>query len=400
MEEETKQPSGGGIINLVMRHNVFYLLSALLMIIGCYLALQPFQQFSRSITDLIVRFALINFYEAFLIVTALYIIIKKNVIRDGTILLLIEGFFLADATLMNSVYYLQNIWVGIIINTVSVGLAFLKIYIIIRYLNLSFSKAFYRFISLGLIYLYFFPAPIFYGLKQGFDSAVMLFIIWSAAGLIPATLIGISRKVSKPSEFSEKAQIVFSLILLCLLLIHLSSSTWMFSATFYLCYLATFLITFAVILPELKSRWKEERLFHWLQYALSAGAILITLDFPNDFIFKASKFFPITISPLRLSLTLTALSFAYFYIVYRKRLFIAYGLLLLLSSFMGYEIDMIATNFADIAKWVHKQLPKTSKDWGIISIISSLVLFICGFLVSLKKSKFISLTKNQNSSGS
>ncbi|MBI5779776.1 MAG: hypothetical protein HZA49_10055 [Planctomycetes bacterium] len=399
MENEIKQPSelkGNVVVNLFIRNNIFYLLSALLMVIGCYLVLAPFQQITRSIADLLIYFFVVNLYEAILIAAALYIIAKKNVVRDGAILLVIEGFFLADATLINSVYYFYNIWFGLIINAIILILAMVKITLIVSYLQLSLSKAFYRFIALGLTYLYLFTAIGILGIQKGFVGSAMLFVIWSVAGLIPVALIGLAGKTDGESEsftdFRKKAQAIFSLALIGLLIVHIATVNWILSAPFYLCYLATFFISFAVILPELMPRRKAERRFHWLQYALPIAAILITLDFPTDLIFS---YFPITLSPLRLSLILIALSFAYFYLLYQRWSFIFYsGLLLLLASF-GYEVGVIAERVADIARWIWRRMPETRKDWGILSIISALVLFACGFLVSLRKAKLVALSRKE-----
>jgi len=402
MENEIKQPSetkGNVVVNLFIMNNIFYLLSALLMVIGCYLVLAPFQQVTRSIADLLIYFFVVNFYEAILIVTAIYIIVKKNVVRDGAILLVIEGFFLADATLINSVYYFYNIWFGLIINAIILVLALVKITFIVSYLQLSLSKAFYRFIALGLTYLYLFTAIGILGIQKGFVGSAMLFVIWSVAGLIPVALIGLAGKADGESEmftdFRRKAQAIFSLALIGLLIIHIATVNWILSAPFYLCYLATFFISLAVILPELSPRRKAERRFHWLQYALPIAAILITLDFPNELVFKASSYFPITLSPLRLSLVLIALSFGYFYLLYQRWSFILYsGMMLLFASF-GYEVGVIAERVADIARWIWRRMPETRKDWGILSIISALVLFACGFLVSLRKAKLVSLGRKE-----
>ncbi|MFA5793612.1 MAG: hypothetical protein WC980_00880 [Candidatus Brocadiia bacterium] len=391
--EENRSVFWEWLKDLFIRQNVFYLMSALFMILGCYLALKPFQQITRSLADLIIYFALINTYEALLVVAAIYVIVKKNVIRDGTVLLLIEGFFLVDATLMNSVYHLYSIWAGIIFNLMILGLAALKIQLVARYLKLDFPKAFYRFIGLGLAYLYLFTAFISYGIKQAYDSTMLMFIVWSVAGLIPVVLIGIAESkedLNRPfAEFCRKAQVAFSLIVMCLLLIHLATATWIASAPFYLCYLVTFLISFAFILPELKPRLKAANQVHWFQYALITASILFCIEFPKELIFKI----PVIMSPLRLALIMTAVVFASSYWAYKRKVYLAYSVFFIGNALLGYSFSIIWDNLTLITDRITGFLPDSNQKWGIFSIIAAFMLLVFGFLVSLNKSKMMAVNE-------
>ncbi|MFH1231058.1 MAG: DUF4190 domain-containing protein [Planctomycetota bacterium] len=388
MSSENNSSQDRNFIQSFIINNPFYLLSALLMIIGCYLVLSPFQQISRSITDILIYLGIVNFYEAILIITAIYLMVHKKIIRDGVILLLIECFFLADVTLMSPVYQFYGVWDGIALSLTVTILAILKIYFIVRYLNLHFNWAFYCFAIIGLFFLYLSGNAIFIGIKEGINNPMLLYIIWSIAGLIPAILIGISGRLQKTdgflSIFNQKAQVVFVWIVIGLTLIHLGTITWIVDATFYLCFISTLFISLAVIVPKLAPRWGEAEKLSWM-YILPLSAILITAYVPLELVLDKSRFFPVTLSPLRINLILAAWAFAYFYIVYRQKLCLVFGSACLLSSVLGNDFESIFQVF--------EKGPQTKKGWGIVSIIGAFVLFICGFLVSLRKSRIISLTK-------
>jgi hypothetical protein len=395
--EETRIDVGKIIKDLFIRQNVFYLLSALFMILGCYLALKPFQQVTRSLADLIIYFALINTYEALLVITAIYITVKKNVVRDGVVLLFLECFFLADATLMNSVYYLQGLWTGITINAIILLLAGLKVFFVARYLKLLFPRSFYLFLALGLAYLYMFTAFAAYELKQVYDKSILLYIIWTVAGLIPLFLIRIKGNTQANtgalSELARKAQVILPLIIIGLTIIHLATFNWIVSETFYPCFLSTFLISLATILPEFMPRLKEEKRLIQLQYALILAGILFTLGFPNILRFK----WLVTFSPLTISLVLSAMAFVYFGLIYRRVLYGVYSVLLITTALIGSDAEIIIERIEKGIEWVFRKLPRTSKDWGILSIIAAFVLFLIGFLISLRKSKYQSQIEEQPS---
>ncbi|MBI4834025.1 MAG: hypothetical protein HY811_04295 [Planctomycetes bacterium] len=392
--DKPKEPKKS-LKELLMFNNPFYLISALLMIIGCYLVLSPFQQGARSLADILIYLSIVNVYEVILIVTAIYIMVKKQVFRDGIILLIIEGFFLADVTLINPVFQFQGLWAGLFLSMLAIGLSATKIFLIVKYLNLSLSPIFYRFMVIGMVFLYLFGNIIALGIRQGFNNEMLMFIIWSTAGIIPIALLGISNKKGESSGFREKTHLAFSLILSSMAFIHLATMTWIVSSTFYLCFLATFLIAFAVIIAELKPHWKEGKILHWIQYALPISAVLITLDFPAKLVLNKSALVPIAISPLRISLTLSALVFFYFFMVYRRKLPLGFSAIFLLISFMGYDLTMIGKTIERWLEWIEDLLPETKEQWGIVSIIGAFVVFIFGFLVSLKKAKLMSLHNNE-----
>lgn len=393
--EETKIDVGKVIKDLFIRQNVFYLMSALFMILGCYLALKPFQQVTRSLTDLIIYFALINTYEALLVITAIYITVKKNVVRDGIVLLFLECFFLADATLMNSVYYLQGLWTGITINAIILLLAGLKVFFVARYMKLAFPRSFYVFLALGLAYLYMFTAFAAYELKQVYDKSILLYVIWTVAGLIPLFLIRIKGNTQANtgvlSELTRKAQVILPLIIIGLTIIHLATFNWIISETFYPCFLSTFLISLATILPEFMPRLKEEKRLTQLQYVLIIAGILFTLGFPNILRFK----WLVTFSPLTISLVLAAMAFIYFSLIYRRVLYGVYSVLLITTALIGSDAEIIVERIGKGIEWVFRKLPRTSKDWGILSIIAAFVLFLIGFLISLRKSKYQNIDGEQ-----
>src|SRR5437762_3078566 len=89
-------------VRLLATHNPFYLLSAACMLAGC-LALTNSLSWSpigaRRLLTLIVT---LNVYEAALIWLALFLVTRRDLIRDGRMLLVLEAFFLVDTAFLNA----------------------------------------------------------------------------------------------------------------------------------------------------------------------------------------------------------------------------------------------------------------------------------------------------------
>src|SRR4051794_2202424 len=82
----------------LMRHNVCYLLSALLMLIGCYIVCVPYLFEFKIIGGLIDLLGAINAYEIIVVLTCGFLIRNMPQSRESATLLLVELLFLLDIT--------------------------------------------------------------------------------------------------------------------------------------------------------------------------------------------------------------------------------------------------------------------------------------------------------------
>src|SRR5688572_20835392 len=80
----------------------FYLLSAVLMTVGCYTLSHSLDLEVAAVRKLVILIAVVNVYEAALIGLAIYLVVSRRLVRDGSLLLILELPFLLDAIFLNA----------------------------------------------------------------------------------------------------------------------------------------------------------------------------------------------------------------------------------------------------------------------------------------------------------
>lgn len=103
------------LTRFVAAHNPFYLLSALSMLLGCYLLSRALALEPGQAGKLIQLIGVLNVYEALLIALALFLIVRRGLVRDGRGLLWLECVFLADATFLGSELYASDLTTGTLV---------------------------------------------------------------------------------------------------------------------------------------------------------------------------------------------------------------------------------------------------------------------------------------------
>ncbi|MHC4249074.1 MAG: hypothetical protein ACYS9X_08100, partial [Planctomycetota bacterium] len=116
-------------LEFLARHNVLYILSALLMLVGCLLISLP-RPF--HLTDLVVLLLVINLYEAMVIAAATWIARRAPASREPNVLLLVETAFLLDAHFTVNACVTADAFWGPIIAATALALAFAKVYLMAR----------------------------------------------------------------------------------------------------------------------------------------------------------------------------------------------------------------------------------------------------------------------------
>lgn len=87
-----------GVYAFFIRHNLFYKVSALLMLVGCYLVMAPYLLAIRELPGLLKLLGAINVYEAAVIACCLFILRHEPKDNNGPLLLLVQSLFLLDGT--------------------------------------------------------------------------------------------------------------------------------------------------------------------------------------------------------------------------------------------------------------------------------------------------------------
>src|SRR6185436_4948868 len=134
MSEQRSQPDSlyshaiDWLWRALMRHNVCYLLSALLMLIGCYIVCVPYLFELKIIGGLIDLLGAINLYEFMVVLTCGFLIRHIPASRESRTLVLVELLFLLDVTFtVNGSLPIHFRW-GLILAAGSLALALIKIF--------------------------------------------------------------------------------------------------------------------------------------------------------------------------------------------------------------------------------------------------------------------------------
>ena len=129
-------------LRLIVDHNLFFLLSGLCMLFGCYLLNGALYTRAGDVRKLVILLLVINAYEAMIIPLGLMLIRRGEFFkRDGRMLLVLELLFLIDITFTNGVISTVDARWGWLIALVVLVLAAVKLGIILRALTTAARRA-------------------------------------------------------------------------------------------------------------------------------------------------------------------------------------------------------------------------------------------------------------------
>src|SRR2546423_11843710 len=100
------------LLQSIIDHNPFYLLSAVCMLAGCIALTNSTSWTSIRLNRLLTLIFTLNIYELLMIGWAIFLIRKRRLLRDGVILLILEAFFLVDVTFLNAEIFSASLRVG------------------------------------------------------------------------------------------------------------------------------------------------------------------------------------------------------------------------------------------------------------------------------------------------
>lgn len=172
----------------VRRLNVFYLLSALLMLLGCYLVCIPYLYKPRALGALLALLGTTNLYEALVIATCVYLIRRAPFRREVPLLLLIEVAFLFDGTFtVNACVTAHYLW-GLVITAGSLALGFAKLFVLDRASRGRLFGPRKPFLAAGMVFLYTFQPflALYSGAGESFTLAreFLVFSVWNAFAVL------------------------------------------------------------------------------------------------------------------------------------------------------------------------------------------------------------------------
>ncbi len=377
------------ILHLIADRNPFYLISAACMLGGCLALTNSLSWLSLPLERLLLLIATINIYEAALIGLAL-LLLKRRLMRDGNILLILEAFFLVDVSFLNAEVATANFHLGILISILLFALAILKLRLIMRALGADLSPARFTNVMLQIAALLTIPC-VLRGIDHGSVSSACFYIIWWIVGLLPVIeeITLTARGSAHVSHLSGAAALFVSLPLISLIA-HVGILHYVYGAEYFGAMAAPLLLGLAILLKRAtaSSIGTRQQLLA-VRALLPIAAVIVSLNNPHVLMFSLHPVSSLTITTTMLAMTGAYLTYVYSFLMPLAGFFLAVGGLVATTFLFGPSFDTIErvtwkgwSWTVDITNWL---MPKTLAAWGIVSVLASFFFLLLGAAVSLAK---------------
>jgi len=371
-----------GYLRLLIDHNPFYLLSAVLMLLGVFMVNSAENMHPGDLTKLLCLLAVLNVYELLVIGLGRVLVWKPTVPRDGVTLLILEALFFVDGTFLNAEAVMTRIGIGTFINLGLLVLAVGKTAFILKTMRIRLTTPLLAFLSLQLAALFLLPVVL--KLEAGSDRSVdlTLYAAWWVAGLMPVAYEVLSRAFAgrmgaKAAGKSAALRLVYVILPFVSLVAHIGFMHWVYKADFYAAELAPIFLGLAVSLMRID----DKRATLIWRLALPAGALIVCLQNPAALQVEFLRGFP-TLTPLRAAMVGAYLTLSYVCFMQYMLYFLAGGIIMLGAAVFGPSVATTVSVADGCLATVRRMIPKTPVGWGIVCIAGSFALLAIGAVVS------------------
>lgn len=392
-------PRPRSFLQFVLDYNPFYLLSAMCMLFGIFALNNSLDWSPLPLRNLLIMIATLNWYEAALIGLAM-VLLRHNVMRDATILLVIEAFFLVDVGFLNMEIVGERLALGLIVNTLILGLAVVKIVLLFHAARLPLADGRFAFAVLSLGVLFVIPGvfAIVARPRDTYLPPLVAYAGWWIAGLLPvayAMLVGsfdtFRRRMDEDALGIDSivARVLLALPMISIVA-HLSLSHWVYKCAFHPADVAPLLLGAAVAVGRCDRPIGDFALRFRLQLVLPFVAVALSaIKFPPELTYAGT--FGVTISPLRVALFAAMLVYLDGMWLHRSALFGVGAAMCAGALGMGHSVTTINGNSTEVAQrsvsLMERLIPKTLSEWGMVSIGAAFVLLALGAAISLMRVK-------------
>ena len=374
------------LLRFVHDRNPFYLLSALSMFIGFRVVIAALDSPAgdwRTLLNLIVT---MQAYEAAMIALALYLIVRRGLLRDGWILLGIESLFLVDLTNLNAELYTALPRLGSVVSAACFGLALAKIGVVTRVLRLRLTPATTLYVAAQLAFLFVLPG--LFRLMRSSSAAVSPLHIYAAWWLVAALVAGglvIVRRDPR-NDGNRMASLptrLYLLVPLLSLLVHLASENRVYWVHFQPANLAPLLLV--AVLAIHRGHYQPWQLP--LSMCLIAGAVLLSFV-PDEYRSETTThLLGLAVTPFRITVLAAGSALAGLAIWHLSVVAAATLVACVTIAMLGSSWAEIARQLARAALWLlhtlERLVPETALEWGYAAIAGAFLLLGVGAVTSL-----------------
>jgi hypothetical protein len=369
---------------LLFRHNPFYLLSALSMLVGCYTLSNALRLEAGQSWKLLVLLGTLHLYEFLLIGLALFLVVRRSLPRDGSILLRLEVLFLLDATLLNAEAFTADPATGALANGACLALAALKLSMILKALDVRLGRLGSAAYGHGLALVAAMPGVFALLAQARILSAATVHAAWWPLGLLIVMMAGVAGRATAHDATHSVARSFLTALGIGLpisLGVHLVASGWVHQVAFHLSYLGPVLIGLGVARMLVEVRWVAPEWSLWLP----AAGVLLSLGSPAEMTMPGPL--GIGVSPFREALFFAGLGYLAGWRLLGESVFGWAAATTLVLGAAGHSPAAIAATLGSMWRGLRggggKLFPTTAAGWGVLSVVSAFVLLAAGAWVSL-----------------
>ena len=384
-----RRPAFLTFLRFVHDRNPFYLLSALCMFVGFRIILGAVNSAPGDWKTLLELIVTLNVYEAAMIALALFLIVRRELRRDGWILLGIEALFLVDLTNLNAELFTALPRLGAVVNACLFLLAMGKILLITRVLEVRLPLTTTAYIAAQMAFLLGLPGV--FRLMRSSGAAVsplqIYGIWWAAAALIALGSIAVRRV--KPAPATAMAALPWRLYIvvpMLSLLVHLCGENRVYWVHFHPANLAPVMLALVLCLNRSQLRWHPTV----LPFSLAAVALSVLISITPE-VYQADLcrvMLGMVITPLRITLVGSAGVTVFIAMMHYSVLASVASALCLLAASLGSDpVDMyyhVSRLLRTTGGYSKKLVPDTGTQWGVVAIAGAFILLAIGAVVSLK----------------
>lgn len=172
------KPGDTHILRFLSLHNPFYLLSALLMLVACFLIVNPWGFDGRKAGDLFLTWGVLNCYEAAVITMAIVLYRTGRAGKDVGKLVFVSLMFMFDIVLLASAFAIADGWLGTVIVAASALLACAKLAALIIGLRLRIDIPSIAYAGGCVFIIFAAPVVISECVREGRDCETALLYLW------------------------------------------------------------------------------------------------------------------------------------------------------------------------------------------------------------------------------
>jgi hypothetical protein len=285
---EPREPALLRLARAFLEGNYFYVISALLMMLGCYWlmpgSLLEAEQFQRRVKALL----LLQGYELLVIATAAAIVLRLKILGDAFILFVIELVLLLDPTFFSNAFFTLKTSAGVMVNVICVVLVPIKLVILQRVLRLRIAPRAFAALVFAALFVFLGEGPLnlrrlpisqfsYYGLLMWGTFAVML--------LLPPI-----ERLATPASHSLGYASVRQRVWLCRYLLwiplaivaaHLVETRKVYDIPFYALFVTPLLLSVALLMVKTLPPKKFEEAFLVVLDFLALVALVFSLPASN-----------------------------------------------------------------------------------------------------------------------